>query len=344
MMSIQLLFFFSALGAFNGFLLSGYLFFLKKQRAVQEYLLGLLTFVFCIRVGVSCYNYFDGVTPWVIIQIGLTAQFLIGPVLYSYVRFQLDSQKKSTIRVIWHVILSGVGILTFGWFYPFDTHPDIWDHKVRYVIHGWLTIYLLLAASHLFQYQLTISNKMSRSFKKAFFAFVFSVLICLGFVISLYTDYVIGPVNASILFYIIMFFIVRSYLEEKKVSHAQKSLLMSDDEAARLISSIKVLMTEQGLFKNVNLKLVDISLKLKKPSHVISYVLNNYEGKSFSTFINEYRITESKRLLLLRDQHTVEAIGYESGFSSKSSFYATFKKYTGLTPMQYKNIEQKTAQ
>ena len=34
---------------------------------------------------------------------------------------------------------------------------------------------------------------------------------------------------------------------------------------------------------------------------------------------------------------SIEAIGYDCGFSSKSSFFSVFKNITGQTPVQFKN-------
>jgi AraC-like DNA-binding protein len=47
--------------------------------------------------------------------------------------------------------------------------------------------------------------------------------------------------------------------------------------------------------------------------------------------VNHYRIEKAKSLLLQSDQQ-VSRICYDVGFNSKSTFYAAFKKVTGVTP------------
>ncbi|MFT6842654.1 MAG: AraC-like DNA-binding protein [Psychroserpens sp.] len=90
------------------------------------------------------------------------------------------------------------------------------------------------------------------------------------------------------------------------------------------------------MFKNPDVKLIDFSSEIHISPHKLSQLLNDNLGKSFASFINEYRIEESQKLLRENKNYTLEAIGFEAGFSSKSSFYATFKKLVGVTPFEYK--------
>ena len=63
---------------------------------------------------------------------------------------------------------------------------------------------------------------------------------------------------------------------------------------------------------------------------------NTVYEKGFAHFINEKRVERAKKLLVNNHHLSLEGIGYEAGFNSKSSFFATFKKLTGQTPAQYK--------
>jgi AraC-like DNA-binding protein len=55
---------------------------------------------------------------------------------------------------------------------------------------------------------------------------------------------------------------------------------------------------------------------------------------TFTEYVNQYRIREAKRLLLLH--HNVTEACYESGFQNLSYFNKTFKKVTGENPLQFK--------
>lgn len=95
-------------------------------------------------------------------------------------------------------------------------------------------------------------------------------------------------------------------------------------------------MQKKKLFENPNLKLADVAKELNIQPHNLSQYLNDNSGKSFALFLNEYRIEAAKLLLLKNNEYTTEAIGYECGFNSKSTFYSTFKKITGYTPAVYR--------
>jgi len=57
--------------------------------------------------------------------------------------------------------------------------------------------------------------------------------------------------------------------------------------------------------------------------------------------IAEYRIEEAKTILQdpSQSQLTIEDIADEVGYNSKSAFNRSFKKFTGLTPSEYKDKE-----
>lgn len=57
-------------------------------------------------------------------------------------------------------------------------------------------------------------------------------------------------------------------------------------------------------------------------------------GRSFFTFLNEYRINRAVRMLLDTD-HSVAQIGYSCGYESLPFFHKQFRKFRGSSPLAY---------
>ena len=97
-------------------------------------------------------------------------------------------------------------------------------------------------------------------------------------------------------------------------------------------------METDKLFLNSKLSIHNVSEKLNIPRQYISEVLNEHMDISFQDFVNQYRVEEFvNRLQNDQNDHlTLLGIANDVGFNSKSSFNATFKKFKGLTPTEFK--------
>jgi AraC-like DNA-binding protein len=72
--------------------------------------------------------------------------------------------------------------------------------------------------------------------------------------------------------------------------------------------------------------------------HQLSYLINIGFNENFFLFVNKYRVERVKELLINKenDHLSILGIAFESGFSSKTAFNTTFKKFTQQTPSEYK--------
>ncbi|MNX83671.1 Arabinose operon regulatory protein [compost metagenome] len=100
-------------------------------------------------------------------------------------------------------------------------------------------------------------------------------------------------------------------------------------------------MVEQELFLDPNFTLEIAAKELKVTKHLLSQYINEKLGKSFSSLIKEHRIEKAKQLLETQSNYTIESLGYDSGFTSKSTFFTAFKKITGFTPAEYQKLNSK---
>jgi AraC-like DNA-binding protein len=91
----------------------------------------------------------------------------------------------------------------------------------------------------------------------------------------------------------------------------------------------------QGLFQDNELSLAKLAETSGLNIHLASKAINECSGGNFYDWVNLYRVEKAK-LLLLESNAQVSKICYDVGFNSKSTFYAAFKKVTGLTPGAYR--------
>ena len=101
---------------------------------------------------------------------------------------------------------------------------------------------------------------------------------------------------------------------------------------------IDKLVAKEYLYRNEDLSIDEVSERVGLSVSYVSQIVNQITGMNFPSWINTFRVAEVKGMLTDQDfeSYTVLAIGLEAGFKSKSAFYATFKKKTGLTPTQYR--------
>ncbi|WP_299669681.1 AraC family transcriptional regulator [uncultured Polaribacter sp.] len=105
---------------------------------------------------------------------------------------------------------------------------------------------------------------------------------------------------------------------------------------------INNLILKNKLFLNPKLSLKIISRYTNFSEGYLSQIINTNTHKNFNEYINHLRVENAKKLLLDEDysKYTITAIGLESGFHTKTSFYSAFKKNTGQTPNAYKKLVQ----
>jgi len=113
---------------------------------------------------------------------------------------------------------------------------------------------------------------------------------------------------------------------------------LSIDKIDEITKKIIALMDVEKLYQETELTLQQLSDKLQLPTYQISQAINEGMKKNFYDLVNGYRVEEAKRLLLdpKSINYTILSVGFEAGFNSKTTFNTVFKKFTGLTPSDFK--------
>ncbi len=105
---------------------------------------------------------------------------------------------------------------------------------------------------------------------------------------------------------------------------------------AEILQQIVTLVEDKKLYLDEELTIATIALQLGYSTKTISHTINNGLGKSFSLFINEYRVQlfQSKRASGNFSHLSIMGLAYDCGFNSKSTFNRIYKEITGSLPKE----------
>ena len=68
----------------------------------------------------------------------------------------------------------------------------------------------------------------------------------------------------------------------------------------------------------------------------LSRLFVRYLGCSVYEYLTSYRITRAKELLLTHRDRKIQEIGLDVGYPDASHFIVMFRKFTGMTPSQFR--------
>lgn len=126
--------------------------------------------------------------------------------------------------------------------------------------------------------------------------------------------------------------------DEDRSGRYVKSAL-GQEQAERIVAKASAALRGERIFENNSLTLPDLAERLGISVNYLSQAINAVTGSNFYDFVNRCRIDEAMRRLNEDSSGTqsMTDLAFAVGFNSKSTFYKTFKKFTGIAPGEYKN-------
>jgi AraC-like DNA-binding protein len=123
-------------------------------------------------------------------------------------------------------------------------------------------------------------------------------------------------------------------IDNKPVISGKSSAPIDDEICTRIQNE----MAEKEHYLNHNLTIHDFAREIQVSARTISSCINQSVGFNFNEWVNNYRV--EKALEILKDQNSkhlsIEGIGIDSGFKSRSAMYAAFRKKLGISPGHFR--------
>jgi AraC-like DNA-binding protein len=111
----------------------------------------------------------------------------------------------------------------------------------------------------------------------------------------------------------------------------------------RVIDALMRLMADERIYRHDNLTIGALAAKLKIPEYKLRRLINQRLGyRNFNVFLNNHRIEEAKAALADPAQAEVPVItiAMDAGFQSLGPFNRAFKATTGVTPTEYRRLNE----
>lgn len=291
---------------------------------------------------------------------------LILPSFYTFLTYYLNIKKQITGFVWFTAICFLLELIARSILYHFYYEEDVRHVVAKYaqmeeIINAIFSVSLFVKAFIIIfnpaKYQSALLSYDSLKWLKTFIFLGSVILITWICAIILNLDKVVNPdifiyyplrLSSSILIFWVGyqgFFNYATMLERIEL----RSAVIHDTSKniPRTVSKKgfedKFLMISEYIEKNQryldpNFSLDNLSHEMKMSVSSISQIINQKSSHNFSDYINELRVERAKTYLTNPDfeNYTIVAIGLECGFNSKSTFYAAFKKFTKITPSEFK--------
>lgn len=112
----------------------------------------------------------------------------------------------------------------------------------------------------------------------------------------------------------------------------------NEDNLKKIFDRLLHTLEKEKIYTHPTLSLSETAEKVNSNDKYVSAAISEYANMNYSNFINFYRINEAKRLIYENGHFNLNDVMYACGFNSRTTFYNAFKKHTGMSPKQFKEI------
>ncbi len=312
----------------------------KNRQQLFNQVLSLLLLVTSVRIAKNIVVHIREIDPdfampyrlWrMLVNIGLTHQFAIGPLFFLYFLFRIQNQNHFYRKHLLHFIpFIALLLLSPLIEWNFWKNGGLWASYVHILIYYLLSLQLYRKATAL------QANTQS---------WLRNLLILAGVLMLAYSPALfkyMGYINGALIYAVGIYFSTAILLGNPilltKKKEKYKSSALTHIDSIQLKTKLDACIHSKKPYLNPDLTLRSLAKELDTSPNYLSQVINEQFGKNFSDYINTFRIEMVKEKLADPENHALKiaSLAYDSGFNSLATFNALFKKQVGLTPSAYR--------
>lgn len=348
----------SILALFTALLFAFQVYFFKKKNKSNIFFTTYLINIAVIIVFFLVLNLKLMKLAYIILPFLMLSTLSLGPILWIYIRLVVGEKVKKVFRHLYLpvIFLGAVLILLILTQCSLGKTVSFYIKKALYIVVmiGLTIVFLTQNLFYIYKafklyrvHHNSIGERYSYTEKINLSWFKLLIYGYIVFIIGLIITNLIDDSWSYIVFYLILlsYVVFSGYnaLNQEPVFKLERdvnktSLSLKDTFLIDLEKRLLLIMKKEQLFLDSSLTIFSLAKEMNTNSKYLSFLINKSLQKNFVLFVNEYRVSLAKEMLLDpgNDKLTIEYIGSNSGFKSKSAFNAAFKKITGITPSIFK--------
>lgn len=331
---------FAAFGSFQGILFAIILWFRKKS-SVSHRIFSLLLLATSVRIAKNIVVHTRELDPdmqmstevWrLLVNIGLTHQFAIGPLMVLYFISRTQPGFTFPKRYGWHFAPYLLLLIT--------SPVQAWSFWRDFALHAsYLSIlFYYLQAVWIYRNHIKAQDIPTNRWLRDFLIITGVLLLVYSPALFKYSGYIGGAVLYAIGLYAVSAIMLQenrftSYLQTKYPGSS-----VTSEKLTMLRKRLDQKLNKDQCFLDPELSLSKLAADLDVSTNALSQVINSVYQQSFTDLINRHRIDRARAILADPEKRLekVATIAFDSGFNSLSRFNTVFKKEVGMTPSAYR--------
>lgn len=128
--------------------------------------------------------------------------------------------------------------------------------------------------------------------------------------------------------------------DQEEISDETGKASGEEEENKKIFIELNRIVVQDQLYLSSELSREDLAQLVHLNNARFARMIKECTGTNFNGYINDLRIDYAIKLLKLHPNYTIRAIADEVGFNSTPILYNLFKKKTGMTPYEFKKVQE----
>lgn len=180
-------------------------------------------------------------------------------------------------------------------------------------------------------YSLEAEMGRDRLFLVVFVCFILFIFLC----ISIYSYLKLKRTNTLLCRILCEYEDAKKSIEEIKTAQTKKA----ESKEKLLFNQLNSVLNDEKMFMNPKIGRKELAAQLgTNTTYLVDSIKICADGATVSEYVNQVRLKYACQLLIDSPKLSIDEVSENCGFSSRSTFFRLFRKYYGMSPVEFVKV------